>query len=86
MKDRLIFLGITFLGILPGLIVFFIALISKTGRAQENVIGGNTLPTAIWVRGLENFKITPTWCSLTVLTVSMIAYVTCMIWMTREIR
>jgi hypothetical protein len=86
MKDRLIFLGITILGVLPGLIVLFIALISKNGKEQDNVIGGNTLPTAIWFNGLENLKITPTWFSLTALTVSMIVYVACMIWMTRELR
>jgi hypothetical protein len=86
MKDRLIFLVITILGLLPGLMLIFSVLTSRIGKVQDDVIGGNTLPTAIWYRGLENCKIVPTWTSLTVLAISMIAYVGCMIWMTRELR
>jgi hypothetical protein len=84
MRDRIIFIGIAILGLLPGLLVLLGAVLGGRVPPPGDVIGGTSLPTSFWMRGLERCRFAPSAAALTILALSMLSYIGSLIWMSRQ--
>jgi len=87
MKQRLIFLAIAIIGILPGILLCILSFVGQFFFRNEsdkiNVIGGNNLPTFIWFRN-SDFSFHPTIPLLFILVSGMTLYLCALIWMTKQ--
>ncbi|MCK4982456.1 MAG: hypothetical protein KAS17_06010 [Victivallaceae bacterium] len=85
MKPRLVLLMISAIGLLPGMIIVIISLLSCFQKQPDGVIGGSRLPSFIYLTGFD-ISIRTALFPMILMFLGIILYIGGFIWMTRAIR
>ena len=85
MKPRFVLLMISAIGLLPGLIIVVISLVSCFQKQPDGVIGGSRLPSCIYLTGFD-ISIRTTLFPMILMLLGITLYIGSFIWMTRVIR
>ena len=84
--NRLAFLIIAIIGLIPGLFLLWTMITSYDSQVPDDVLGGNKFATEIFLKGPGiNISITPSWTAIIALSIAIITYITVLVIITKNI-